>query len=237
MSQTIIRFEFKVDGALTDVTSVVLSDPTGAFGVRRTDTNAVVVADGTALTKESTGVYSYTFTDPVAGLTYNYWLEYVYDGATYRSEQNKSSVDAGAASGTISATGRYIAASDLENAWGAENIRRWADLNNNRVTSEISANVQSAIDWAEAAIDNAFRASVFTIPLSPVDDTIIGWATALAGAALYAQRGLNDTGDQQAGKMADAEKSARASMRSFVSMAVRGPWSRSVVQPTSPVCL
>jgi hypothetical protein len=72
---------------LTDVTSAVLSDPTNTFGVRRTDTNAVIVADSTALTNTGTGLYSYTFTEPAPGLTYEYWMEFVYGGETYRVQK------------------------------------------------------------------------------------------------------------------------------------------------------
>lgn len=84
----------KVDGVLTDVTSVVLRDAADTFGVRRTDTLAVVVASGTALERVSQGVYEYTFADPAAGLTYNYWVEIVYGGQTYRFEKNQSAAGA-----------------------------------------------------------------------------------------------------------------------------------------------
>lgn len=90
MSTTTITFTFKVGAVLTNVTSAVLSDPTGAFGVRRLDSGAVVVADGTALVWQSVGVYSYAFADPASGLTYNYWVEFVYAGNTYRIEQDIS---------------------------------------------------------------------------------------------------------------------------------------------------
>lgn len=80
-----LQFNFLIDDVMTDVTSAVLSDPTGTFGVKRDDTDAVVVADGTAMTRVDTGRYEHTFTEPVAGLTYTYYVEYVYDGATYRS--------------------------------------------------------------------------------------------------------------------------------------------------------
>ena len=53
---------------------ITLSDPTGAYGVRRTDTSAVVVAAGTAVTDEGGGVYSYTFAEPAPDLTYEYFL-------------------------------------------------------------------------------------------------------------------------------------------------------------------
>lgn len=88
MSSTTIRFRLTVNGAATDATSVVLRDPTEAFGVRRTDTDAVVVAAGTAMEQVGTGVYEYAFEDPAAGLTYNYWVEYVYAGQTLRLERN-----------------------------------------------------------------------------------------------------------------------------------------------------
>ena len=83
---SMITKRFRVGGVLTDMTSVLLSDPTGSFGVRRTDTGAVVVPDGTAMNHDATGVYSLTFVDPADDLTYEYWLEFVYGGETYHLE-------------------------------------------------------------------------------------------------------------------------------------------------------
>lgn len=86
MSTTSFSQSFKVDNVLVDVTSAKLSDPTGAYGIKRNDTDAVIVADGTVLTHDSTGVYSYSFTDPADSLVYTAWVEFVYAGATYRRE-------------------------------------------------------------------------------------------------------------------------------------------------------
>lgn len=83
MSQTTIRKKWSADGVPVNPTSVKLSDPTGAYGVRRTDTLAVVVADDTNMTNVTTGVYTHTFSDPVDGLTYEYYVEVVYAGETY----------------------------------------------------------------------------------------------------------------------------------------------------------
>ena len=94
MSTTTIQFTFTVDGSPTNATSVVLRDPTNSYGVKRTDTNAAVVPTGTAMTPTGTGAYAHTFTDPAPGLTYNYWVEVVYDGATYRFERNRSAAPA-----------------------------------------------------------------------------------------------------------------------------------------------
>ena len=74
---------FKVDGVKTNMTSVKLSNYAATYGVKRNDTDAVVVNDGTAMTNLGTGVYEYEFTDPADDLTYSYSLEYVYGGETY----------------------------------------------------------------------------------------------------------------------------------------------------------
>lgn len=87
MAQITIRERFTIDGTLTNVTSVVLNDPTSTYGVKRDDTDAIVVAAGTALTNVSIGVYEYEFEEPTSGLTYTYYVEYVYGGNTYRVER------------------------------------------------------------------------------------------------------------------------------------------------------
>jgi len=88
MAEINLSETFKRNGEYIDVTSAVLSDPTGTFGVKRDDTDTIIVADGTAMTKVSTGVYTYSFDEPIGetGLTYTYWVEWVYEGRTYRDE-------------------------------------------------------------------------------------------------------------------------------------------------------
>lgn len=83
---------WRVGEVLTDVTSMKLSDPTATYGVKRDDTQAVVVADDTAMAKTSTGIYAYTFDEPAAGLTYTYWLEIVYDGETHRFQKTHTAL-------------------------------------------------------------------------------------------------------------------------------------------------
>ena len=81
MPQRTISQTFKLGGVLTNATSAKLSDPTSTFGVKRNDTDAVVVADGTNMLNPSTGVYQYTFT-AVANIAYTAYIEFVYDGDT-----------------------------------------------------------------------------------------------------------------------------------------------------------
>lgn len=78
-----IRATFTVGGVATDVTTAKLSSQDATYGVKRKDTGAVIVADGTAMTKVATGVYEYTFTDPANDLTYQWSAEFVYGGETY----------------------------------------------------------------------------------------------------------------------------------------------------------
>jgi len=85
MSTRLVSQAWRVENVLTNVTTAKLSDPTGTFGVKRNDTDAVVVADGTNMTNSSTGVYEYSF-DDVPGITYTAYVEIVYLGATYHLE-------------------------------------------------------------------------------------------------------------------------------------------------------
>jgi len=100
MSTTYIRAIFKDDGGVAfDPTSVKLSDPTGAYGVKRNDTNAVVVVDDTAMTNTAVGYYEYSFTDPAYDLTYTAYIEYVIDGETYRTPKTVTGTTTPASSG------------------------------------------------------------------------------------------------------------------------------------------
>lgn len=124
MSSTTFQFVHRVNGVLTDATTVLMSDPTGAFGARRTDTSAAVVADGTAMTRVSAGVYQYELTDPAAGLTYEWWAEYTYDGITNRAEFSETGgvdLDAGT-------TGSYVNLVRARNKIGELNTALLSDL-------------------------------------------------------------------------------------------------------------
>lgn len=81
MATTTVSQTFKIGGVLTNATTAKLSDPTGTYGIKRNDTDAVVVADGTAMTNPSTGLYEYSFTY-VLNVAYTAYIEFVYDGDT-----------------------------------------------------------------------------------------------------------------------------------------------------------
>lgn len=88
MAEINLRETFKRNGISIAVTSAVLRDPTGLIGIKRDDTDEVLVVAGTVMTEADTGVYTYSFDEPTGetGLTYTYWVEWVYLGRTYRDE-------------------------------------------------------------------------------------------------------------------------------------------------------
>lgn len=90
MATRTVQKSWKVEGVLTNVTTALLSDPTGTYGVKRNDTDAVVVADGTAMTNSATGVYDYSFTD-IQDIAYTAYVEIVYSGNTYHFEVDLTS--------------------------------------------------------------------------------------------------------------------------------------------------
>src|SRR5688500_6898523 len=85
MATRLIVKTWRVEGVVTNVTSAKLSDPTGTYGVKRNDTDAVVVADGTNMTNSATGVYEYSFED-VQDVAYTAYVEFVYAGSTFHFE-------------------------------------------------------------------------------------------------------------------------------------------------------
>lgn len=63
-----------VDGSPTAVT---LENEAGTWGLKRNDTDAVLVASGTDWTDNGDDTYSYTFTLPVRGLSYDFAVKVV----------------------------------------------------------------------------------------------------------------------------------------------------------------
>lgn len=69
-----LQIKWRVTGGATP-TSVTLADPTGAWGVRRTDTLDVILPAGTAMTSTTpSGTYYKNFTEPEINLRYEYYV-------------------------------------------------------------------------------------------------------------------------------------------------------------------
>lgn len=87
----------------------------------------------------------------------------------------------------------YCNRSDIEALFGAVNVKKWADLDNTEVEAPITARVATAIEYAQATIDDRLRGGRYTIPLAePPPTTVVDTAARLAGFWLYDARGVQD---------------------------------------------
>ena len=136
-----ITKQFKVNGILTDMTSVVLSSKDLSYGIKRLDTSAVVVSNNTPMIKESTGTYSYEFTDPEVDLTYQFSIKFVYGGAEYyivEQFSGPSSVILGAYYCSLSNANDIISTFIDSESWDSA-----TDTNKNKALSEATRIIDS----------------------------------------------------------------------------------------------
>jgi hypothetical protein len=90
----------------------------------------------------------------------------------------------------------YIEQSDIEDVFGASNVSKWADLDNDGDETAITARIDKAIAWAENEINSRLREGPYVLPLandeSDVPLEIVDVAANLAGVWLYENRGVQD---------------------------------------------
>jgi phage gp36-like protein len=90
----------------------------------------------------------------------------------------------------------YCTRTDVEDIFGVENIKVWADLDNDGDAEKILARITRAISWASERVDAAFRHGRYELPL--VNDEgktpllIVDITSNLAGVWLYENRGVID---------------------------------------------
>lgn len=195
MASTTIKFDLEIDGVATNPTSIVFRDAGGTYGVKRQDTDASVVAIDTALTNSSTGSYYYTFTDPAVNLTYDYAIQYVYDGETY--------TEAKTISGGVSASDNVY---DLlpriqprlkgcPDNFVKQNLRR-AVRNFARDTWAIEEDitVTGVASQREYTLTSTYDASVLRVKDIKIDDVSVGFEMN-DGSNLIKLNGAPATGD------------------------------------------
>lgn len=95
----------------------------------------------------------------------------------------------------------YCSREDIEALFGAANVARWADLDNDGDPAKIEARINAAITTAYAEVNRCLRGGVYVIPwLGTPPVTLTQAAAALAGAWLHLPRsgedGDNETGPQ-----------------------------------------
>ena len=94
----------------------------------------------------------------------------------------------------------YITRSNIEDIFGIENIKTWADLQNNGDATSISTRITGAITYTQAEVDDRLRGSAYTVPLSePTVQSLIDIAARIAGYWLWLSRGIDDEGKNESG--------------------------------------
>lgn len=99
----------------------------------------------------------------------------------------------------------YCEDTDLDLAFGQANVRKWADVNNNGVNTEIVARIAWAIANADDYLNSKLRKSRYQFPLA--DDSTIPpilkrMSAYKAGVLLYESRGITDVGPDGKGNHA-----------------------------------
>lgn len=91
----------------------------------------------------------------------------------------------------------YCTRDDMELQYGADNIRKWADLNNQEVDAEIEARIAWAIEAGDDEVDDRLRGGPYTIPFTTVPSRITRLSAMWAGISLYDSRGFTDADDAE----------------------------------------
>lgn len=87
----------------------------------------------------------------------------------------------------------YADSDDLDIAFGRANVRKWADIENNGVDTDIAARITWALDTATALMDDKLRKSPAQFPLTgDIPASVALHCAYLAGSLLYDSRGVTD---------------------------------------------
>lgn len=136
---------------------------------------------------------------------------------------------------SASVTGSYCDQNDVENVFGANNIISWSNLDNEMATAN-TVRIQKAIDVAEEHIDNRFRNSRYAVPFSgTIPEVITDMAAKLAGVWLYQSRGIDESDEEEKGKISRIKDSVDKDIGLYLSGARHLNAALSDTFPTGPV--
>jgi len=86
----------------------------------------------------------------------------------------------------------YCTQADIEDLFGAVNVAKWADLDNDIDATKIAARVARGITVASAQVDDRLRGGPYALPITGSPTTLVNLAAMLAGVWLYESRGVQD---------------------------------------------
>ncbi len=88
----------------------------------------------------------------------------------------------------------YAERTDVEQIFGASNVSKWADVDNDQNAEKIEARIAWAIGLSEEKLNNRLRGGPYTVPFGgdAIPAEIVDAAARLAGVLLYDSRGVTD---------------------------------------------
>lgn len=202
VSTQTIPVVFDVDGVLTDYDTLVLSDPTGTFGVKRVDTGEIIVAADTVIPHQTdddgndvVGKYAYVVEGLVPGVEYLAYVKWTYGDFTdvepFRFIADDSDT--------------YSTRQDIEDIYGTDNTASYAALNNDDTDAQIENRITRGRQYAFEWINSKLRAAGLTAPGTSANFDDFGLLNDIeaerAGAWLYFSRGKMDATNDGDGQM------------------------------------
>jgi hypothetical protein len=214
IAPTLLEAVFKINEVFTDADSAVLADPTGTFGVKRTDTGAILVAAGVAIPRVSAGLYRYTLTGQPGGVPLEWWPVLAWRGRPYTNKRNTTTpVDMPAS--------YYGALQDVYDVSSTTNVNRFSNADR-KATGPDLVRIQRVMLQIDVQITAVLgRAGV---PQPQVGDTNFSlltqaWAW-LVLVTLYQARGDTQTDSDEFGRF--SSKSWRDNATSLLEQYIAG---------------
>lgn len=171
MASMTIRKRLKVGGVLTNASVASLGDASGGYGVRRLDTGAVVVAAGVGVTNVSTGLYSYSIADVVAGVEYVYSFHFVTaEGQSIYVQGSKRAPQTGNLYDLLPQVAPYV--SDCPAAVVKQQLRAaaWDFFQETEVWQEALSAIDSEEDEDTYALETDYAAVIVRVRKVEVDE-------------------------------------------------------------------
>jgi phage gp36-like protein len=137
----------------------------------------------------------------------------------------------------------YCTRADIESLYGATNVAKWADMDGDGDSVTIANRITQAINVASARIDDRFRGSLYSLPLSQTEANglvqITDCAARFAGVWLYNSRGTHET--DSAGnpfnRLSGHDDMAEKTIDRFISGKAKLAAAPRWIQPSVPVVI
>lgn len=95
----------------------------------------------------------------------------------------------------------YCTRADIEQVFGPENVRKWAELDGDANSTNVTNRIADAIKYAGVDIDDALRGGAYAVPFDPVPTKIVDLCRRMAAVRLYEARGVQDVNEDTGAPM------------------------------------